>query len=199
MTLKRKNPMIKIAPVLNQYTHTTADRWRWRAPTGADTQDIVDLALVCFGSETEAFFRNDPVEYGRNIMLTTVSQFYNPLTELLMVAYDGDMLLGYTWARRGERAAWSTEEMVSIKMAHVRLDLSDRERITLLAQMIQMWEIWARACKIDVIFSSTIRESQDPFMRLHERAGYTVRGSCAYKRMSNIKIDMATGRVDVLK
>jgi hypothetical protein len=48
-----------------------------------------------------------------------------------MVAYDGDMLLGYTWARRGERAAWSTEEMVSIRMAHVRLDLSDRERITL--------------------------------------------------------------------
>jgi hypothetical protein len=65
--------------------------------------------------------------------------------------------------------------------------------------MLQMWEIWTRACKINIIFSSTIRESQDPFMRLHERAGYTVRGSCAYKRMSNIKIDPASGKVDVLK
>jgi hypothetical protein len=180
---------------LSAYTHTTADRWRWRAPTGADTQDIVDLALVCFGSETEAFFKNDPVEYGRNIMLATVNQFYNPLCELLMTAYDGDMLVGYTWARRGERAAWSTEEMVSIKMAHVRLDLSDRERITLLAQMIQMWELWAKACKIDVIFSSTIRASQDPFLRLHERAGYTVRGSCAYMRLNQLTIDPVTGRV----
>jgi hypothetical protein len=189
----------EINPYLEAYSHSSQDRWRWRAPTGADTQDIVDLALVCFGSETEEFFRNDPVEYGRNIMLATVSQFYNPLCELLMVAYDGDMLVGYTWARRGERAAWSTEEMVSIKMAHVRLDLTAKERITLLAQMLQMWELWARACKVNVIFSSTIRESQDPFLRLHERAGYRVRGSCAYKRLSNIKIDLETGRIDVLK
>jgi hypothetical protein len=180
---------------LAAYTHTRADRWRWRAPTGADTQDIVDLALVCFGSETEDFFRNDPIEYGRNIMLATVNQFYNPLCELLMTAYDGDMLVGYTWARRGETAAWSREEMVTIKMAHVRLDLSDRERITLLAQMIQMWELWAKACKIDVIFSSTIRESQDPFLRLHERGGYTVRGSCAYLRLNQLSIDPVTGRV----
>jgi hypothetical protein len=112
-----------------------------------------------------------------------------------MTAYDGDMLVGYTWARRGERAAWSREEMVSVKMAHVRLDLSDRERITLLAQMIQMWELWAKACKIDVIFSSTIRASQDPFLRLHERAGYTVRGSCAYLRLNQLSIDPVTGRV----
>lgn len=189
----------EINPYLEAYSHSSRDRWRWRAPTGADTQDIVDLALVCFGSETEEFFRNDPVEYGRNIMLSTVSQFYNPLTELLMVAYDGDMLLGYTWARRGEYAAWSREEMVAIKMAHVRLDLTAKERITLLAQMLQMWELWARACKINVIFSSTIRESQDPFLRLHERAGYRVRGSCAYKRLSNIKIDLETGKIDVLK
>jgi hypothetical protein len=189
----------EINPYLEAYSHSSQDRWRWRAPTGADTQDIVDLALVCFGAETDSFFRNDPVEYGRNIMLATVSQFYNPLTELLMVAYDGDMLLGYTWARRDERAAWSREEMVSIRMAHVRLDLTAKERITLLAQMLQMWELWARACKVNVIFSSTIRESQDPFLRLHERAGYTVRGSCAYKRLSNIKIDLETGRIDVLK
>lgn len=180
---------------LENYVHTTADRWRWRPPTGADAQDIVDLALVCFGTETDDFFHNDPIEYGRNITLATVNQFYNPLGELLTVAYDGDMLLAYTWAQRGQYAAWSKEEMVTIKMAHVRLDLSDRERVTLLAQMIQMWEIWAKACKVNIIFSSTIRESQDPFLRLHERAGYTVRGSCAYKRLNQVTIDPASGQV----
>ena len=184
---------------LEAYAHTAADRWRWRAPTGADTQDIVDLALVCFGQETGEFFHNDPIEYGRNITLATVNQFYNPLTELLSVAYDSDMLLGYTWAVRGQYSPWSREEMVTIRMAHVRLDLTARERVALLAQMIQMWELWARACKINIIFSSTIRESQDPFLRLHERAGFTVRGSCAYKRLNTIKIDPDSGRVDVLK
>ena len=180
---------------LEQYSHHAGDRWRWRPPTGADAQDIVDLALVCFGQETQNFFTNDPVEYGRNITLATVNQFYNPLTELLTVAYDGDMLLAYTWAQRGQYAAWSKEEMVTIKMAHVRLDLSAKERVTLLAQMIQMWEIWAKACKVNIIFSSTIRESQDPFLRLHERADYTVRGSCAYKRLNQIAINPATGHV----
>jgi hypothetical protein len=184
---------------LEAYSHHSGDRWRWRQPTGADTQDIVDLALVCFGSETAGFFHNDPVEYGRNVMLATVNQFYNPITELLSVAYDGDMLVAYTWVIRGQYAPWSREEMATVRMAHVRQDLSDRERITLLAQMLQMWEVWSRAAKINIIFSSTIRESQDPFLRLHSRAGYSVRGSCAYKRLNQIKIDPVSGRVDVLK
>jgi hypothetical protein len=184
---------------LEHYSHRASDRWRWRQPTGADTQDIVDLALVCFGGETQGFFNNDPVEYGRNVMLATVNQFYNPITELLSVAYDGDMLMAYTWVIRGQYAPWSREEMATVRMAHVRLDLSQRERITLLAQMLQMWEVWSRAAKINIIFSSTIRESQDPFLRLHEKAGYAVRGSCAYKRLNHIKIDPITGKVDVLK
>jgi hypothetical protein len=178
-----------------QYAHTAADAWRWRPPTGADAQDIVDLALVCFGQETDSFFQNDPIEYGRNVTLATVNQFYNPTTELLTVAYDGDMLLAYTWAIRGQYSVWSREEMVTIRMAHVRLDLPARQRIQLLAQMIQMWEVWARACKINIIFSSTIRESQDPFLRLHERAGYTVRGSCAYLRLNQLTVDLSAGRI----
>lgn len=189
----------EIHPYLEAYTHRASDRWRWRPTTGADAQDITDLALVCFGGETDKVFNNDPIEYSRNVTLATVNQFYNPLTELVSVAYDGDMLLAYTWVIRGQYAPWSKEEMAVVRIAHCRLDLSQRERITLLAQMIMMWEVWARACKIKIIFSSTIRESQDPFMRLHERAGYAVRGSCAYKRLNSIKIDLESGKVDVLK
>jgi len=185
--------------ILEQFSHTAADAWRWRPPTGADTQDIVDLALVCFGAETDGFFQNDPQEYGRNITHAIVNQFYNPQAELLQVAYNGDMLMGYTWAKRFEYAPWSREEMVAVKMAHVRLDMTARERVTLLAQQIQMWEIWAKACKVNIIFSSTIRESQDPFLRLHEQAGYAVRGSCAYKRLNQVTIDPMTGSLDLAK
>lgn len=182
-------------PNLDEYKHTVSDRWRWRAPSGADTQDIVDLALVCFGAETDEIFHNDPIEYGRNITLATVNQFYNPLTELLTVAYDGDMLLAYTWAIRGQYSPWSKEEMITVRMAHVRLDLTARERVKLLAQMINMWEIWAKACKVNIVFSSTIRDSQDAFLRLHERGGYQVRGSCAYKRLNHVNIDVDTGKI----
>jgi hypothetical protein len=184
---------------LEAYSHRSTDRWRWRPTTGADAQDIADLSLVCYGHEFDKIFNVDPVEYQRNITLATVNQFYNPLTELVSVAYDGDMLLAYTWVIRGQYAPWSKEEMAVVRMAQVRLDLSQRERITLLAQMLQMWEVWSRAAKINIIFSSTIRESQDSFMRLHANAGYSVRGSCAYKRMSWIKIDPETGKCDVLK
>jgi hypothetical protein len=184
---------------LEAYSHTTADAWRWRSSTGADTQDIVDLALVCFGSETDGFFHNDPTEYGRNIMLATVNQFYNPLQELVAVAYAGEQLMGYTWAVRNQYSPWSREEMVTIRIAHTRSDLSARERVALTAQMIQMWEVWARACAVPIIFSSTIRESQDPFLKLHARAGYTVRGSCAYKRLSQVQINTDTNSPVIVK
>lgn len=181
--------------ILEQFAHHSGDAWRWRPPTGADTQDIVDLALVCFGTETEDFFQNDPQEYGRNITHAIVNQFYNPLTELLSVAYSGNMLMAYTWVQRFQYAPWSREEMAVVKIAHVRQDLTNRERVTLLAQQLQMWEVWAEACKIKIIFSSTIRDSQDPFLRLHAQADYTVRGSCAYKRLN--KVTIPTGTLDL--
>jgi hypothetical protein len=171
---------------LAQYAHTIADPWRWRPAAGPDTEAITDMAQSHFGLETDQIFTNEPIEYSRNVLLATVNQFYNPLKELISVATHTEtgQLLAYTWAMRGQYAPWSTEEMVAVRIAHCNMRLSARGRIHLLAQMIRMWETWARACEIKIICSSTVRGDQTAFMHLHERAGYSVRGSIAYKRLS---------------
>ena len=102
---------------LEKYAHTTDDTWRWAPASGSDTQDIVDMALVEYSKETDTIFKHDIMEYSRNVTLAIVTQFYNPKMELFSVATDvgTGALLGYTWAVRGQRSPWSSEEMVAIK------------------------------------------------------------------------------------
>ena len=181
----------KRIPDLENYMHTTGDRWRWAAAVGTDTPDIVALALENFGVETDGIYVNDPIEYSRNVMLAIVNQFYNPRAELVSVARDAETkkLLGYTWAVRNERAPWSKEEMIAIRIAHVDMSLSARERMFMCAQMIRMWEKWARACEVKIIVSSTIRTDQQGFLKLHELAGYVLKGSIGYKRLATVIMD----------
>ncbi len=171
---------------LERYAHTAADPWRWRPAAGPDTEAITAMAQTHFGLETDRIFANDPIEYSRNVLLATVNQFYNPLKELLSVAVhtETEQIIAYTWAMRGQYAPWSSEEMVAIRIAHVNLRLSQRGRIHLLAQMIRMWEVWANACEVRIICSTTMRGDQAAFMHLHRDAGYSVRGSIAYKRLN---------------
>ena len=176
---------------LEKYAHQVSDPWRWSPAAGTDAQDMTDMALVDYGKETEGIFTNDPLEYQRNIMRAIVNQFYNPRAELVSVARDINtrQLLGYTWAIRGERAMWSKEEMISIRIAHVDQTLSARERVFMCSQMIRMWEKWARACEINIIVSSSIRGDQQGFLKLHEAAGYKLKGSIGYKRLSTVLMD----------
>ena len=181
----------KRIPDLENYMHTTADRWRWAPAVGTDTPDVVAMAQDHFGVETDGVFVNDPIEYSRNVMIAIVNQFYNPRAELVSVARDVETkkLLGYTWAIRGDRAMWSKEEMISIRIAHIDQSLSARERVFMCAQMIRMWEKWARACEVKIIVSSTIRNDQQGFLKLHEAAGYVLKGSIGYKRLNTIIMD----------
>ena len=177
---------------LERYQHTAADPWRWRPAAGPDTEAITAMALTHFGLETDQIFRNDTIEYSRNVLLATVNQFYNPKKELISVAVhtESQQIIAYTWAMRGQYAPWSSEEMVAVRIAHVNLRLSQRGRIHLLAQMIRMWETWARACDIPIICSTTMRGDQTAFMHLHRDAGYSVRGSIAYKRLTTATFDV---------
>jgi hypothetical protein len=180
---------------LGRYAHTESDPWRWRPAAGPDTETITAMAQSHFGLETDQIFENDPVEYSRNVLIATVNQFYNPKKELISVATHTEtgQILAYTWAMRGQYAPWSTEEMVAVRIAHVNLKLSQRGRIHLLAQMIRMWEVWARACDIKIICSTTMRGDQTAFMHLHRDAGYSVRGSIAYKRLSTATFAVEPG------
>jgi hypothetical protein len=143
------------------------------------------MAQNHFQQEIDLIFTPEPITYSRNITMAVVQQFYNPLSQLLSVARDdANKLLAYTWASRHERAPWSDDEMIAVRMAHLDLELSTRQRVRLLTDMITLWETWAGLCGVTIICSTTMRRSQDAFLRLHEKMGYDVRGSFAYKRLS---------------
>lgn len=163
----------------------TKPTYGWRAATGNDVTPIVKMAETHFQSEIDTVFTPDPVAYSRNITMAVVRQFYIPQSELLSVAVDEqNNLLAYTWAVPNECAPWSDDRMVVVRMAHLRLDLSARQRVTLIKDMFQIWENFARFTNTPIICSTTMRHDQDAFLKLHRQNGFDVRGSYAYRRLS---------------
>ena len=158
--------------------------YSWRPADGTDIDGIVAMAVTHFQSEIDSIFIPEPLVYSRNMTLAVVTQHYQPHTELVSVARDDhNRLLAYTWARRGERACWSDDEMVVVRMAHVDLSLSSRERVRLVTDMMDLWERFADFCAVPILCSTTMREDQAAFLKMHQRKGYSVRGSFAYKRI----------------
>jgi hypothetical protein len=156
----------------------------WRPATGNDVNAIVAMAVANFQTEIDTIFTPDPVAYSRNITLAIVNQFFLPNTELVSVVIEPTgNLLAYTWAKTNERACWSDDEMLVVRMAHLDLGLSSRNRILLLQDMLKLWEGFAASAGVPIICSTTMRNDQQAFLKLHQRAGYDVRGSYAYKRL----------------
>lgn len=157
---------------------------QWRRASGPDVTNIVNMAQSLYQCEIDNIFTPDVLAMSRNVTEAVVRQFYNPNAEYLSVLYDGDKLLAYTWASRNNRCVWSDDEILEIKIAHVDLSLPVRRRFEILGQMIEQWDLFAQYNHIPIISSSSVRKSQDSFLRLHERYGYQVRGSLATKRIT---------------
>jgi hypothetical protein len=159
-------------------------KYTWQPASGSDVPDIVGMAQRHFETEIDHVFTPDPIAYSRNVALAVVQQFYAPMTQLVSVAKtQQNHLSAYTWAERNQRAPWSDDEMTVVKMAHVDMTLSARDRIRLVNDMIDMWEAWSQMCGVHVVCSTTMRSDQAAFLRLHQRRGYDVRGSYCYKRI----------------
>lgn len=156
----------------------------WGPATGADVNSIVSMAESHFQSEIDTIFNPDPVAYSRNITLAIVNQFYLPTTSLVAVAKQDDVLLAYTWCTSDERAPWSDDNMTVVRMAHVALSLPVKSRVKLVQDMFTIWENFANIAKTPILCSTTMRKDQDGFLRLHEKHGFDVRGSYAYKKLS---------------
>jgi hypothetical protein len=77
---------------------------------------------------------------------------------------------------------YATEECAEGQFCHVDLNLPSIARIRVLAQVLQQWLLFCQIQQIPVLISSTIRADQAGFLRLHEQAGFTIRGSIAYTR-----------------
>lgn len=159
--------------------------YSWRPCTGLDVPKVVNMAETHFQTEIDTIFTPDPIAYSRNLTHAVINQFYLPTTELVSIATDdSDNLLAYTWASSNEKAPWSDDNMVVIRMAHLDLKLSNRMRVGLVIDMMQLWENFANFAKVPVICSTTMRKDQSSFLKLHQKFGYDVRGSYAYKRIN---------------
>lgn len=161
--------------------------YTWRPADGTDITDIVKMAEAHFQTEIDSIFKPEPIAYTRNMTFAVVNQYYLPHTELVSVARDeSNRLLAYTWAKRGERACWSDDEMVVVRMAHVDLTLSPRSRVRLVTDMMDLWERFTLFCDVPILCSTTMRDDQLAFLKMHAKRGYSVRGSFAYKKLSAV-------------
>ena len=150
---------------------------------GSHINSIVKLAESHFQNEIDEFFKPEPITYSRNISHAIINQFYLPHTELVSVATNNDNLLAYTWLNL-EVAPWSDDKIAYVKMAHVDLTLPIRLRIQLVTDMFTIWENFAKLANVSIICSTTMRKDQSAFLKLHEKHGYEVRGSYAYKKLT---------------
>jgi len=159
--------------------------YTWKPATLADVDDIVKMAEQHFQQEIDLVFTPEPLAYARNLAYAVFNQSYYPGSELLVVARDEQtqQLLAYNWAKSGDRTWWSDDTMVNVRMVHVDMTLSARQRIKLIQDMMDHWERMAEYSRCPVICSTTMRHDQDGFLKLHQRRGYSVRGSYAYKRI----------------
>lgn len=162
-----------------------AVNWHWRPAQGTDITAMVDLTQHDFEREAENIWRTDRMHYTHNLTRAVVDQFFSPSMAMVWLAVgEQNLIRGYVWAERGQKTVWSPEEMVAIKIVHVDLALSARQRVTLCDEMITLWERWAQRIGVDLIASTSMREQQEGFMRLHQRRGYQRRGSICYRRLS---------------
>jgi hypothetical protein len=158
--------------------------YTWTLAGATDIDDIVAMSVKHFQCEIDTIFNPEPITLARNLTMSVVSQYYRPGSELLAIARNAEgKLLAYTWAFSNDRASWSDDPMVSVRMVHVDLELSPRVRIQLIKDMMDHWERFANYAGNDIICSTSVRHSQDAFLKLHARNGYSVRGSYAYKKL----------------
>jgi hypothetical protein len=160
-------------------------QYSWAPPSLNDLQAIRISTESNCADEITSIWTIDEIAFYRNMTLAIVNQHYTPNHELLQVARDNaGTIIAYTWARANERMPWSDESMVVIRMAHVDLRLSPRVRLRLLSDMLHIWETFARQAGAVIISSCSMRREQDAYLRLHQRHGYEIRGSYAYKKLS---------------
>jgi len=162
-------------------------KWSWHLANANDVKDIVALAQRHFETEINEIFTPDPLFYAYNVNKAITEQSYYSSKGQLIVARNKEtyQLLAYAWLVRGGQTMYAQEELAEAAFVHMDLTLSTRTRVCLTEEILDHWIRWCRATKIPVLVSTSIRREQTAFMRIHERKGFLIRGSIAYKRITN--------------
>lgn len=163
-------------------SYKSTDAWTWSRATPADVESMVALANTLYAVEITNFMTKNPTRYAYNLHRAILDQTFNPDQCLLSVAKNlNNELLAYGWLERGKYTPYANEEMAVAEILHIDLALPIRTRLRLIGQMFDQWIIWCEVNKIPVLCSTSIRSSQEAFMRLHEAYGFVCNGSFAYR------------------
>jgi hypothetical protein len=173
---------------MGNYTYTKNDPWIWTRATAMDVPKIVQLVDQNYSQEIDSvIFKKNPTRLSYHLHKSILDISYGINNELINIATDPDTkkLLAWGWVTRGKYTVYADEEMAVAEFAHVDLSLSIRTKIKLIAQILEQWRSWCEINSIPVLCSTSIREDQAGFMRLHDQYGFVRRGSFAY-----LKIDI---------
>lgn len=172
--------------MLEKYLPSERDTWQWRHADLHDVPDIVNMAESQFQPEITSVFTPDRRMLTKHLAQAVISQTYNNLEQQVIVARDKttDALVAWAWLGRGGHTMYAPEEFAEAHFAHIDLILSTRTRVTIMAQILQQWRLWCMIASIPVLVSTSIREDQAGFMNLHKAAGFMVRGSFAYLKVT---------------
>ena len=174
--------------ILQKYLPSGRDTWTWRLAQPEHVIPIVALADTQYGSEVDTIFTRDPRRMAGHVHVAITEQTYDTSRQQIIVAENSDgHVIAWSWIKRGIWMPYATEECCEAEFAHVDLNLPNSTRIRLLAQCIQQWLLFCQIQCIPVLISSTIRADQAGFLRLHEQAGFTIRGSIAYRKTSDVE------------
>lgn len=170
--------------ILQRYAPSARDTWTWRLAQFSDVVPITAMANEIYGAEVDGIFSQDVRRMAYHVDMAVTTQRYYLNREQLIVAEDSvsKCLLAYAWISRGGTTPYAEEEMAEAKFAHIDLSLPTVTRVKLMAQILQQWHLWCQICGIPVLVSTTIREDQTGFLKLHDQAGFKRRGSFAYLR-----------------
>lgn len=159
-------------------THT------WNKAIHTDVEDIMDMMQNFYRPEIDGIFTPSRTRMGYHLHRAILDQSYGINEHLIGVARDeNNKLIAWHWVTRGKHLPYANEEMAVGEFIHVDLTQRARDRVRLCIECLEQWIAWCHLNEIPVLSSTSIREDQTAFMRLHDQLGFKRHGSFAYKRI----------------
>jgi hypothetical protein len=153
--------------------------------TGLDIEPVTNLALPQLIDEVNEFSTVNRITSNHNLTLAVVNQFFSPLSDLASIATDDNgKILAFTVATNTEKPFWTNDKMVTVRIAHVDKTLPLTLKVKLIKDMLSLWEEFATLSQSNLICSNTTRIEQHGYLKLHEKHGYVLRGSFAFKKLA---------------
>lgn len=147
-----------------------------------DVDKIMVLLEDHYGWEVEGIITRSKDVFRHRVTVAATEQVFNKYREFLAVYKVADRLLGFCWFDRGGYTTYSNEEISNSKFHSVDMDLPAKQRVRLVHEMIDQHILWANMCGVPIVCSTSIREDQNAFMKIHDKRGFSVNGSYAWIR-----------------